>query len=136
LNFHFEDTKVPKFDYSLQPIFYRMVPFEDIKISTLLIDNDGVTALFLAKYFAIKFATGHSFRDVINPVVKDLRRLVFKTLFPSKKLFYVDVTRTGNFLSYRSFLFKKLLFKNFLLYKILYIKFYKNYSSFFNFYML
>lgn len=42
----------------------------------------------------------------------------------------------SNFLSYRSFIFKKLLFKNFLLYKIISVKFFFTNNTFFNFYIL
>jgi hypothetical protein len=50
------------------------VPFDNIKVLTFLIDNDGVSALFIAKYFAIKFSTGHTFRDVVSPVIMEMKR--------------------------------------------------------------
>lgn len=92
--------------------------------------------MFIAKYFAIKFSTGHTFRDIVNPVVKDLKRIVVKTVFLTHSRLRINVEKLSNFLTFRSFTFKKLLFKNFLLYKSLSIKLFYLFSSFFNFYLL
>jgi hypothetical protein len=136
LSIHFEDSHFSAFDFSLQPILYKMVPFENIKIFSYLINNNQVTALFLAKYFAIKFYTGHTFRDIVNPVVKDLKRIVVRTLYLFHKLLHVNVEKMSRFLNYRSFFFKRFLFKNFLIFKIFSVRFFFSRSSFFNFYIL
>jgi hypothetical protein len=136
LSVHFEDSFFSAFDFCLQPFLYRLLPFFNYKISSFIINNDNVTALFLAKYFAIKFSTGHTFRDIINPVVKDLKRVVLRNIYLPHLKLKVDISKMSNFLSYRSFIFKKLLFKNALLYKNLNIKFLFFNGSFFNFYIL
>src|SRR5690554_519380 len=123
-------------DYSFEPFLYRLVPFDDIKMSLFMIGNDHVTALFLAKYFAIKFSTGHSFRDIVNPVVKDLKRIVLNSIYPFRKLFYLDRLKILNVLNYRSSLFKYLVYKNFFLYKLLFLNFYLLSFTFFNFYLV
>jgi hypothetical protein len=86
LNVHFTESLVSVFSFCLQPILYKLVPFVDFKIFSYLINNDTVTALFLAKYFAIKFFTGHSFRNVVNPVVKDLTRVVVRYNYMAHKM--------------------------------------------------
>jgi len=136
LTVHFEDIHSSSFDFCLQAILNKIVPFDCIKSFSFLISNDNVTAIFLAKYFAIKFSTGHSFRDIVSPVVRDLKRIVIKSVYLPHIKMKVDIAKLGNFLNYRSFIFKKLLFKNFLLYKLLSIKLFFLKASFFNFYML
>jgi hypothetical protein len=123
-------------DFQYVNCLHFLVPFGAIKVNHLLMTNDHVTAIFLAKYFAIKLYTGHTFRDMLNPVVKELKRIVFSTIQPHHKMFFVDRNKTLNFLTYRSSLFKFIIFKNFSLYKILFIKFFKDNHSFFNFYIL
>lgn len=136
LNVHFANSLGSVFSFCLQPILYKIVPFVDFQIFSFLINNDTVTALFLAKYFAIKFFTGHSFKNVVNPVVKDLTRVVVRYNYMAHKMLWVDISRFAGFLNYRSFIFKRLLFKNFLLYKFLSIKLFFFFHSFFNFYVL
>lgn len=136
-----ESQKDPLFekyveDFQYVNCLYFLVPFDIIRVTHFLMTNDHVTAIFLAKYFAIKFYTGHNFRDIINPVVKDLKRIVFSTIQPYHKMYFVDKVKTLNFLTYRSSLFKFIIFKNFSLYKILFIKFFKDNNSFFNYYLL
>lgn len=92
--------------------------------------------MFLAKYFAIKFSTGHSFREAVNPVIKDLKRIVVNTTYPFRNNFHVDKTRVLQFLNFRSSLFKTFIYKNFSLYKMLYINFFRTKKTFFNFYMI
>jgi len=90
----------------------------------------------LAKFFAIRFYIGNPVKLVVNPVMRELRKIVGKSLFFNKKIFYVDKNRVFNFLTYRSSLFKYFVFKNFSLYRILYVKIFRKNFSFFNFYLI
>jgi hypothetical protein len=90
----------------------------------------------LAKFFAIRFYIGNPVKLVVNPVMRELKKIVGKSLFFNKKIFYVDKNRVFNFLTYRSSLFKYFVFKNFSLYRILYVKFFRKNFSFFNFYLI
>ena len=136
LNIHYDNNPLLNFDYSLEPIIHRLVPFENIFINSFLIHNKHITALFLARYFSIKFANGHYFRSAVNPVVKDLKSVVNKNLSLLHKSNYLDKDKMFSFLKFRSFIFKKLLLKNFFLYKYFFLKFFFLFKTFFNFYLL
>lgn len=123
-------------DFSYELVLYQLVPFDNIKVTHFLIGNKHVTAIFLAKYFAIRLFIGQNLKSLVNPVVKELKRLIFNSLNPYAKLRYLDRSRMLNFLTYRSSLFKYIIFKNFCFYKISFIKNYKNFKSFYNFYLL
>jgi hypothetical protein len=90
----------------------------------------------LAKFFAIRVYIGSPIKFAVNPVMREMKKIVAETLFFNKKIFYVDKDRVLNFLTYRSSLFKYFVFKNFSLYRILYVKFFRRSFSFFNFYLV
>jgi len=136
LTIHKEAQALTNYDFSLEPFLYRLVPFDSIKVFRFLIRNPDISALFLAKYFAIRLFTGHSPKQLIYPVVRSLKKIAIFNLLPLKKNNYVHRRKVSNFLSFRSFMFKFFLVKNFFLYKFLSLKLFKVNLTFFNFYLL
>lgn len=129
------ETDSTYYDFSLEPILYRLMPFDHIKIARYLIDNSLVSALFIANYFAIRLSTGHTPGMLFGPVVRSLSSIGVES-GDVKKTNYIDKTTMGRFLSYRLYYFKKFVLKNFLLYKFLMIRFFKIRFTFFNYYLL
>lgn len=129
------ETDSNEYDLSLEPILYRLMPFDNIKTARYVIDNSTVTALFVAKYFAIRLSTGHTPGMLFGPVAKSLSSFAADAI-GLKKSNYVDRFGVYKFLSFRLYYFKKFVFKNFLLYKFLTIRFFKLKFTFFNFYLL
>ena len=116
--------------------FSKFIPLLKFHVHPFVIDNDEVTAIFIAKYFAIKLSTGHSVRFLVNGVSGDLRSILFLELgnevIPPR---YNNVF-SGSFLRYKSLVLKLYILKSFLLYKKLSLKSFFLNNTWFNFYLI
>ena len=117
-------------DTSLEPILLRIVPFDNIKINFFSINNDHITALFLARYFALKVGVGHGFRATVSPVAKDLTRVIRMTLYPFRKSHALDRERMFKFFAYRNSFLKICLSRIFSLSKNFSLKGFHFFSNF------
>lgn len=130
-----EDSLRKRFVF-FEHFFSKFMPFLQFHVNPFVIDNDQVTAAFIAKYFAIKLSTGHSIKFLVNGVSGDLRSILFMELGSDVMLPRYNNVFSGSFVRYKSLVLKLYVLKSFLLYKKLSLKHFFINNTWFNFYVI
>jgi hypothetical protein len=135
-NMFFNEDNLRTQFYHLSFYLSRIMPFFFFSVTPLIINNDQVTAVFIARFFAIKLSTGHSVKFLVKNVGRDLRYSAVDLFIPHVLSPRYNNILMSNNINYKVIVMKVYILKSLFVFKRLFLKFYFYNKSWFNLYTL